>query len=61
MIRLGRERLAGVSNAHFHVTIESDLRAFADHSIDVVYSYAVMQHLPHRNLFWRYLKEAFRY
>ena len=29
-------------------------------SFDVVYSYAVMQHLPDRILFWRYLHEAFR-
>jgi ubiquinone/menaquinone biosynthesis C-methylase UbiE len=60
MIRLGRERLAGVSRAYFHVTIESDLRAFTNDTFDVVYSYAVMQHLPDRILFWRYLQEAFR-
>jgi SAM-dependent methyltransferase len=60
MIRLGRERLAGIPHAHFHVTAESDLRAFVSASVDVVYSYAVMQHLPDRILFWRYLAEAFR-
>ena len=60
MIRLGQEWLAGIPHAHLHVAAESDLRAFASNSFDVVYSYAVMQHLPDRILFWRYLQEAFR-
>lgn len=60
MIRLGHEWLAGIPHAHLHVTTESDLRAFASDSFDVVYSYAVMQHLPGHILFWRYLHEAFR-
>jgi SAM-dependent methyltransferase len=60
MIRLGQEWLAEVPHAHLHVTTDSDLRTFSNDYFDVVYSYAVMQHLPDRILFWRYLRDAFR-
>src|ERR1700682_3651802 len=46
MIALGRARMAGVAHAYLHWTPDSDLSAFADASFDLVYSYAVMQHLP---------------
>jgi SAM-dependent methyltransferase len=60
MIRLGREWLSAIPHAHLHVATENDLRAFANGSFDVVYSYAVIQHFPDRIPFWRYLQEAFR-
>ena len=60
MIRLGQKWLAAIPHAHLHVATDSDLRAFASDSFDVVYSYAVMQHLPDRSFFWRYLREALR-
>jgi SAM-dependent methyltransferase len=60
MIRMGRERLADIAHAHLHWTRNSDLAALADDSFDLVYSYAVMQHLPHEAPFWRYLAESAR-
>ncbi len=46
MIRLARERLAAVPNAHVQVNSGADLDAFADEWFDFVYSYAVFQHIP---------------
>ena len=60
MIRMGRQRLADIAHAHLHWTRHSDLAAFADDSFDLVYSFAVMQHLPHEAPFWRYLAESAR-
>jgi SAM-dependent methyltransferase len=60
MIALGCARMAGVAHAHLHWTRDSDLSAFADAVFDLVYSYAVMQHLPDEAPFWRYLAESAR-
>lgn len=60
MIALGRARMAGIAHAHLHWAHDSDLSAFADASFDLVYSYAVMQHLPDEAPFWRYLAESAR-
>jgi SAM-dependent methyltransferase len=60
MIRMGRERLADIEHAHLHWTRDSDLAVFADDSFDLVYSFAVMQHLPNEAPFWRYLAESAR-
>ena len=60
MIDLGRTRIAGIAHAHLHWANDSDLSAFADASFDLVYSYAVMQHLPDEAPFWRYLAESAR-
>src|ERR1017187_3979981 len=48
MVTLGRARLAGIAHAHLHWARDSDLSGFDDASFDLVYSYAVMQHLPDR-------------
>src|SRR6516165_12023448 len=40
MIRLARERLRGIENAHPQVTPRSDLSMFPDAKFDFVYSYA---------------------
>ena len=37
-----------------------DLAAFADESFDLVYSYAVFQHIPSRDVVMQYLREARR-
>ena len=60
MIARARERLAGIRHAHAHVGTGSDLGQFADASFDYVYSYAVFQHIPSRDVVFNYLKEAVR-
>jgi SAM-dependent methyltransferase len=60
MIRLARERLRGVENAHPRVTEKSDLAMFPDAKFDFVYSYAVFQHIPSREVVFGYLREAWR-
>lgn len=60
MIRLARLRLAGVRNAHVHATSGADLSQFADATFDLVYSYAVFQHIPSREVVMAYLRETQR-
>ena len=60
MIRMAREKLRGVPHAHVHPTAGSDLALFADDSFDFVYSYAVFQHIPSRDVVLNYLREIVR-
>jgi SAM-dependent methyltransferase len=60
MVRLARERLRGVTHAHPQVTAKSDLAMFPDAKFDFVYSYAVFQHIPSRDVVFSYLREAWR-
>jgi SAM-dependent methyltransferase len=60
MIRMARENLAAISHAHAHASSGADLAAFADESFDFVYSYAVFQHIPDREVVFSYLREAHR-
>jgi len=60
MIRLANERLRDVPNAHPQVTAKSDLAMFPDAKFDFVYSYAVFQHIPSREVVFGYLREAWR-
>jgi SAM-dependent methyltransferase len=60
MIALAREKLRGVPNAHPHVTNGASLDQFADDSFDFVYSYAVFQHIPSRDVVYEYLREIRR-
>src|SRR5215472_937861 len=60
MIRLARERLRDTPNAHPQVTVKSDLAMFPDAKFDFVYSYAVFQHIPSREVVFGYLREAWR-
>ncbi len=60
MIRLATERLRGTPNAHAHTSSGADLSAFGDDQFDFVYSYAVFQHIPSREVVFNYLREARR-
>lgn len=60
MIRLARERLRDLPHARLHHGTGSDLRMFPDGTFDFVYSYAVFQHIPSRDIVFDYLREARR-
>jgi SAM-dependent methyltransferase len=60
MIRLARERLRDTPNAYPHHGSGSDLGLFPDAKFDFVYSYAVFQHIPSRDVVFSYLREAWR-
>jgi ubiquinone/menaquinone biosynthesis C-methylase UbiE len=60
MVRLARERLRGAPNAFAHATSGADLAMFPDEKFDFVYSYAVFQHIPSRDVVFHYLREARR-
>lgn len=60
MIARARRNLNGIPHAHPHHTSGADLAAFADESFDFVYSYAVFQHIPSREVVMQYLAEAVR-
>src|SRR5215471_12198390 len=60
MIRLAQERLRDTPNAHAHHSSGSDLAQFPDDKFDFVYSFAVFQHIPSREVVLNYLREARR-
>jgi SAM-dependent methyltransferase len=60
MVRLANEKLQGIAHAHAHATPDSSLSMFPDESFDFVYSYAVFQHIPSRDVVLGYLAEAGR-
>jgi len=60
MIRLARERLQDTPNAFPHHGSGSDLGMFPDGKFDFVYSYAVFQHIPSKEVVFQYLREARR-
>ena len=60
MVARARERLAAIPHAHAHAGSGSDLAQFADASFAFVYSYAVFQHIPSRDVVFNYLREAVR-
>jgi len=60
MIRLARERLSRTPNAFPQVGSGSDLSLYPTGKFDFVYSYAVFQHVPSRDVVFNYLREAFR-
>ena len=60
MIRMARERLREVPHAHVHATNGASLSQFADESFDFVYSYAVFQHIPSRDVVLEYMREVRR-
>lgn len=60
MIALAHEKLKDILNAHPQVGDGACLSAFANDSIDFVYSYAVFQHIPRREVVLEYLREVQR-
>ncbi len=60
MIRLARERVADIPHAHFHATNGASLGLFADESFEFIYSYAVFQHIPSREVVLEYMREIRR-
>ena len=60
MIRLAAERLRDIPHAHVHHTQKSDLSMFPAESFDLVYSYAVFQHIPSREVVFGYFAEVRR-
>jgi SAM-dependent methyltransferase len=60
MVRLARERLRDTPNAHPRHGTGAGLELFPDDHFDFVYSYAVFQHIPSRDVVFRYLAEAHR-
>lgn len=60
MIKLASEKLSDIPNAHAHATDGASLARFPDESFDFVYSYAVFQHIPSREVIIQYLREIRR-
>ena len=60
MIALARERLRDTPNAHPHVTDGASLAEFPEETFDFVYSYAVFQHVPSREVIAAYMRETHR-
>src|SRR5580658_11040079 len=60
MIGLAREKLRDLPNAYPHLTSGASLAEFEDDSFEFVYSYAVFQHIPAREVIVSYLREIHR-
>lgn len=60
MVRLATERLRDTPNAHAHCGSGAGLEMFPSDRFDFVYSYAVFQHIPSREVVFQYLREAYR-
>ena len=60
MIALAKEKLRDTPNAFPHVGDGSTLPQFEDNFFDFIYSYAVFQHIPSREVVNQYLKEIAR-
>ena len=60
MIALARERLHDTPNAHPQVTDGVALAEFPGESFDFVYSFAVFQHVPSRDIIAGYMRETHR-
>ncbi len=60
MIRRSQHNLRGIANVSLHHSPESNLAAFDAQSIDFVYSYAVFQHIPSKEVVFHYFAEVVR-
>jgi SAM-dependent methyltransferase len=60
MLRLGRGNLAGIGNVEWVLGSGADLDVLCDRSVDDVFSYITLQHVPSTTVVLRYLEEAGR-
>jgi SAM-dependent methyltransferase len=60
MLRLGRSNVAGVGNVEWVLGSGADLAVIGDRSVDDVFSYITLQHVPTSATVLRYLEEASR-
>jgi len=60
MLRLGRGNLRGVDNVEWVLGSGADLDVVPDGSVDEVFSYITLQHVPTKAVVLRYLEEAGR-
>ncbi len=60
MIARAKEKLKDITNAHAHSTDGASLTLFPDAHFDFIYSYAVFQHIPSRDVVYQYLREIHR-
>ncbi len=60
MIALAKQRLGDIPNAHAHHNDGASLSRFPDETFEFVYSYAVFQHIPSREVIIQYLRETQR-
>src|SRR5579864_581996 len=60
MVARAKEKLADIPNAQVHLSNGSSLSVFPDETFDYVYSYAVFQHIPSRDVILGYLRDARR-
>ncbi len=60
MITMAQEHLRDIPHAHVHQNSGSDLAPFPGESFHFVYSYAVFQHIPSRDVVVNYLRESAR-
>jgi len=60
MLERGRELLRDISNVKWVCGNGRDLTGVQTESVDLVFSYLVLQHLPSEDLVWRYIQEILR-
>jgi SAM-dependent methyltransferase len=60
MLNRARQLLPGVENVRWKHSNGADLRDIKDASIDFVFTYLVLQHLPDENLVRNYIREMLR-
>jgi ubiquinone/menaquinone biosynthesis C-methylase UbiE len=60
MIGIAKQRLSDLPHAHPHHNDGASLSLFPDETFDFVYSYAVFQHIPRREVVLQYLRETHR-
>jgi ubiquinone/menaquinone biosynthesis C-methylase UbiE len=60
MVAIAKQRLSDLPNAHPHHNDGASLSLFPDETFEFVYSYAVFQHIPRREVVIQYLRETHR-